>query len=86
MRDRASYAFALVSVAAVVQRDGSGRVALGGMAHKPWRVEAAEAELPRGAKPAMAAILDGARPTHENAFKLTLAERTLASVLAEAKG
>jgi xanthine dehydrogenase YagS FAD-binding subunit len=86
VRDRASYAFALVSVAAVVQRDGSGRVALGGMAHKPWRVEAAEAELPRGAKPAMAAILDGAKPTHENAFKLTLAERTLASVLAEAKG
>ena len=86
VRDRASYAFALVSVAAVVQRDGSGRVALGGMAHKPWRVEAAEAELPRGAKPAMAAILDGAKPTHENAFKLILAERTLASVLAEAKG
>ena len=55
VRDRASYAFALVSVAAVVQRDGSGRVALGGVAHKPWRVEAAEAELPRGAKPAMAA-------------------------------
>ena len=86
VRDRASYAFALVSVAAVMQRDGSGRVALGGMAHKPWRVEAAEAELPRGARPAMAAILDGARPTHENAFKLTLAERTLASVMAEAKG
>ena len=86
MRDRASYAFALVSVAAVVQRDGTGRVALGGVAHKPWRVEAAEAELPRGAKPAMAAILDGARPTHENAFKVTLAERALASVLAEARG
>ncbi len=84
-RDRASYAFALVSVAAVVQRDGTGRVALGGVAHKPWRVEAAEAELPRGAKLAMAAILDGARPTHENAFKVTLAERTLASVLAEAR-
>jgi xanthine dehydrogenase YagS FAD-binding subunit len=86
VRDRASYAFALVSVAAVVQRDGTGRVALGGVAHKPWRVEAAEAELPRGAKPAIAAVLDGARPTHENAFKITLAERTLASVLAEAKG
>jgi xanthine dehydrogenase YagS FAD-binding subunit len=85
VRDRASYAFALVSVAAVVQRDGTGRVALGGVAHKPWRVEAAEAALPRGAKPAMAAILDGARPTHENAFKVTLAERTLASVLAEAR-
>ncbi len=86
VRDRASYAFALVSVAAVVQRDGTGRVALGGMAHKPWRVEAAEAELPRGAKPATAAILDGARPTQDNAFKITLAERALASVLAEAKG
>ena len=86
VRDRASYAFALVSVAAVVQQDGAGRVALGGVAHKPWRVEAAEAELPRGAKVAMAAILDGARPTHENAFKVTLAERALASVLAEAKG
>jgi xanthine dehydrogenase YagS FAD-binding subunit len=86
VRDRASYAFALVSVATVVQRDGAGRVALGGVAHKPWRVEAAEAELPRGAKSAMAAILDGARPTHENAFKVTLAERALASVLAEARG
>ncbi len=43
VRDRASYAFALVSVGAIVQRDGSGRVALGGVAHKPWRVEAAEA-------------------------------------------
>ena len=42
VRDRASYAFALVSVAAVVQPDGNGRVALGGVAHKPWRVEAAE--------------------------------------------
>ena len=50
VRDRASYAFALVSVAAIVQRDGTGRVALGGVAHKPWRVEAAEAEMPRGAK------------------------------------
>ena len=86
VRDRASYAFALVSVAAVVQPDGTGRVALGGVAHKPWRVEAAEAALPRGARPTMAAILDGARPTHDNAFKVTLAERTLASVLAEARG
>jgi len=86
VRDRASYAFALVSVAAVVQRDGSGRVALGGVAHKPWRVEAAEPELRRGAKSATTAMLDGARPTQKNAFKLILAERTLASVLAEAKG
>jgi xanthine dehydrogenase YagS FAD-binding subunit len=50
VRDRASYAFALISVAAIVQCDGSGRVALGGVAHKPWRVEAADALLPKGAK------------------------------------
>jgi xanthine dehydrogenase YagS FAD-binding subunit len=85
VRDRASYAFALVSVAAVVQPDGAGRVALGGVAHKPWRVEAAEAELPRGAKAATAALLDGAKPTHDNAFKLPLVERTLGAVLAEAR-
>ena len=86
VRDRASYAFALVSVGAIVQRDGTGRVALGGVAHKPWRVEAAEAEMPRGAKAVTAQLLAGAKPTHENAFKLPLVERTLAAVLAEAKG
>ena len=86
VRDRASYAFALVSVGAIVQRDGTGRVALGGVAHKPWRVEAAEAELPQGAKAVAAQLLAGARTTHENAFKLRLAERTLAAALAEAKG
>lgn len=86
VRDRASYAFALVSVAAVVQRDGSGRIAVGGVAHKPWRVEAAEADLPRGAKPVAARLLTGATPTHDNAFKLPLAERTIAAVLSEAKG
>jgi xanthine dehydrogenase YagS FAD-binding subunit len=86
VRDRASYAFALVSVAAIVQRDGSGRVALGGVAHKPWRVEAAERELPRGAKAVAAALLAGAHTTPDNAFKVPLVERTLASVLIEAKG
>jgi xanthine dehydrogenase YagS FAD-binding subunit len=86
VRDRASYAFALVSVAAIVQRDGSGRVALGGVAHKPWRVEAAEAELPRGAKAVAARLLADAKPTRENAFKLALAERTLGAVLTDAKG
>lgn len=85
VRDRASYAFALVSVAAIVQRDGSGRVALGGVAHKPWRVEAAEAEMPRGAKAVTARQLDGARPTPDNAFKVQLAERTLQAVLIQAK-
>ena len=86
VRDRASYAFALVAVAAVVQPDGSGRVALGGVAHKPWRVEAADAEMPKGAKAVTAHLLAGAKPTPENAFKLPLVERTLGSVLAEAKG
>ncbi|OLP57731.1 molybdopterin dehydrogenase [Xaviernesmea oryzae] len=86
VRDRASYAFAIVSVAAIVQPDGTGRVALGGVAHKPWRVEKAEAELPRGAKATTAALLDGAKPTEENAFKLTLVERTLSAVLMDARG
>jgi xanthine dehydrogenase YagS FAD-binding subunit len=86
VRDRASYAFALVSVAAIVQRDGSGRVALGGVAPKPWRVEAAEAALPRGARDTIAQLLVAAKPTRENAFKLTLAERTLAAVLTDARG
>jgi xanthine dehydrogenase YagS FAD-binding subunit len=86
VRDRASFAFALISVAAVVQRDGTGRVALGGVAHKPWRVAAAEAEMPRGAKAVTAQLLANARTTHDNAFKLPLVERTLAAVLAEAKG
>jgi xanthine dehydrogenase YagS FAD-binding subunit len=85
VRDRASYAFALVSVAAIVQRDGSGRVALGGVAHKPWRVEAAERDLPRGAAAVAAGLLAGARTTHDNEFKVPLVQRTLASVMAEAK-
>jgi xanthine dehydrogenase YagS FAD-binding subunit len=85
VRDRASYAFALISVGVIMQRDGSGRVALGGVAHQPWRVAAAEAQLPRGAKAATAALLAGARPSHENAFKLPLVERTLGAVLAEAR-
>jgi xanthine dehydrogenase YagS FAD-binding subunit len=86
VRDRASYAFALVSIAAIVQRDGTGSVALGGIAHKPWRVEAAERELPRGARAVTSQLLAGAKPTDQNAFKVSLVERTLASVLAEAKG
>jgi len=85
VRDRASYAFALVSVGAIVQSDGTGRLALGGVAHKPWRVEAAESELPRGAKAVAAKLFAEAQPTRENEFKLTLAERTLAAVLAEAR-
>ncbi|NIJ38384.1 xanthine dehydrogenase YagS FAD-binding subunit [Sphingopyxis panaciterrae] len=86
VRDRASYAFALISVGVIVQRDGTGRVALGGIGYKPWRVEAAEAELPRGAKAVASGLLAGAKTTHENAYKLPLVERTLAGVLAQAKG
>ncbi|KGB57614.1 xanthine dehydrogenase family protein subunit M [Sphingopyxis sp. SE2] len=86
VRDRASYAFALISVGAVIRRDGSGHVALGGVGYKPWRVAAADAELPRGAKAAASALLAGAKTSHENAYKLPLVERTLAAVLAQAKG
>ena len=85
VRDRSSYAFALISVGLIVQPDGSGRVALGGVAHKPWRVEAAEAELPRGAKAVTTQLLAGARPTRDNEFKLTLVERTLEATLADAR-
>lgn len=85
VRDRASYAFALVSVAAIIQPDGSGRVALGGVAHKPWRIEAADAQLSQGAQAVYDALFASAHPTAENTFKLLLAKRTLASVLAEAR-
>jgi xanthine dehydrogenase YagS FAD-binding subunit len=94
VRDRASYAFALVSVAAVVDHDGghirSARLAFGGLAHKPWRAPEAEAALV-GA-PATAAsyhaaadlVLQGARGYGANDFKIPLTRRTLASVLAQA--
>jgi xanthine dehydrogenase YagS FAD-binding subunit len=85
VRDRASYAFALISVAAVVLPDGSGRVALGGVAHKPWRVPAADASLPQGAKAIAEQLLAGAKPSAESAFKIPLVQRTLASVLADVK-
>lgn len=86
VRDRSSYAFALVSVGAILQKDGSGRVALGGVAPKPWRVEAAETYLAMGAKATTAQLLSGAKPTTENAFKITLVERTLDAVIKEARG
>ncbi len=85
VRDRASYAFALVSVAAVIQKDGTGRVSFGGVAAKPWRVEAAEAAFPRGAAAVTATVFANAKPTEHNQFKIPLAMRTLASVIAQAK-
>ena len=83
VRDRASYAFALISVAAVIQPDGHGRFAYGGLAPKPWRVEAAESQA--DAASIARITLAGARTSEHNAFKPLLVERTLASVLAEAR-
>ncbi|WP_267387085.1 xanthine dehydrogenase family protein subunit M [Sphingomonas sp. GC_Shp_3] len=85
VRDRASYAYALVSVAAVIQPDGTGRVAFGGVAPRPWRVEAADALLPQGAAAVTARAFQGATPTQDNKFKLPLATRALASVIAESQ-
>jgi xanthine dehydrogenase YagS FAD-binding subunit len=84
VRDRASYAFALISVAAVVPKRGPGRLAFGGLSHKPWRVEAAERRT-GDAKAVAAAVLAGARTTPQNAFKVPLVERTLAQVFEEAR-
>ena len=81
VRDRTSYAFAVVSVAAVVTPDGRGRFAFGGLAPKPWRVEAAERDVGRGAYAVADGILAGAAPTEQNRFKLTLARRVLADAL-----
>ena len=86
VRDRASYAFALVSVAAVIGEDGSGRFAVGGVAPRPWRSDAADAALPQGATAATRALLTGATPTSDNTFKLSLVERTLDAVLHAARG
>ena len=96
VRDRASYAFALVSVAAALDvEDGKVRdvrIALGGVAHKPWRASVAERML-RGepATPAMfraaaAAELADAVPLRDNGFKIELARRTIAAVLGELAG
>jgi len=85
VRDRASYAFALISVGAILQKDGTGRIAVGGVAHKPWRIEAAESELQRGAKAFASRLLADAHPTAQNAFKIPLVERTVSAVLAEAR-
>ena len=85
VRDRASYAFALISVAAVIQPDGSGRLAFGGLAHKPWRVEDGERRMKQGAKAVTDVVLRAARTTDRNAFKVVLVERTVDAVMKEAK-
>jgi xanthine dehydrogenase YagS FAD-binding subunit len=91
VRDRASYAFALVSVAAAIDvSDGvvsDVRIALGGVAHKPWRATLAEQML-RGEEPTEAAFtraadaeLERAEPLRENAFKVPLARSTIVRTL-----
>jgi xanthine dehydrogenase YagS FAD-binding subunit len=83
VRDRASYAFALVSVAAIVAEDGSARMAFGGLGAKPWRVEAAD-----GLSDADAiadTVLAGAQGHGSNDFKIPLARRTIAAVLRDAR-
>ncbi|MCE7040406.1 xanthine dehydrogenase family protein subunit M [Dyadobacter sp. CY312] len=83
VRDRASYAFALVSVGAILFKDGSGKIAVGGVAPKPWRNTSAEKLIRSGAKEFTSKLMEGARPTGENAFKLTLVERTIDGTLKE---
>jgi xanthine dehydrogenase YagS FAD-binding subunit len=96
VRDRASYAFAVVSVAAAVDLEGDAvrdcRIALGGVAHAPWRATRAEHEL-RGASAtrerfaaAADAELEQARPLRDNAFKVALARNLIVRTLTELCG
>lgn len=94
VRDRASYAFALISVAAILKiedgRIASARLALGGVAHKPWRVEQAEEKLAGAGsqmsdhQAAIDVLLADARTYGSNDFKLPLARRTIHAVLRDA--
>jgi xanthine dehydrogenase YagS FAD-binding subunit len=95
VRDRLSYAFALVSVAAALDLDADGtiraaRIALGGVAHKPWRIEAAEEALVGQAVGEAAfllaaeTILQGAQGFGQNDFKLPLARNAIVQALTTA--
>lgn len=96
VRDRASYAFALVSVAAALQLEGDRvedvRIALGGVAHKPWRAFRAEAALRHGPatgaafRAAAVAELSDAVPLRDNGFKVELATRLIIAVLGDLAG
>lgn len=93
VRDRASYAFALISVAAALRvedgRVAEVRLALGGVAHRPWRAHAAEAVLVGAVASeesflaAADAELAAAVPLRDNGFKIDLARRTIAAVLSD---
>jgi xanthine dehydrogenase YagS FAD-binding subunit len=94
IRDRLSYAFALVSVAAALELDGGkikeARLALGGVAHKPWRNTAAEAALagatagPAAFATAADVVLRDAKAQSHNAFKIDLARRAIIRTLTQA--
>ncbi len=96
VRDRASYAFALVSVAAALEVDGgkikTARVALGGVAHKPWRSEAAEEKLvgekadETTFKAAAEAAMKHAKGYKFNSFKIELAKRSIVRALSTVSG
>jgi xanthine dehydrogenase YagS FAD-binding subunit len=97
VRDRSSYAFALVSVAAALDLGDDGtvrdvRLALGGVAHKPWRAWTAEQALrgqpatPENFRAAAEAELAAAAPLQQNGFKVELAKRIVQAVLAELAG
>jgi len=94
VRDRASYAFALVSVAAALEISGGvirqARIAIGGVAHRPWRAEASERML-AGKKPeatlfqqAAEVAVQDAKPLSENAYKVRLVQRSIAKALGRA--
>jgi xanthine dehydrogenase YagS FAD-binding subunit len=96
VRDRASYAFALISVAAALEIENGTvknvRLALGGVAHKPWRARKAEEALKgqhataENFRAAAQLELDEAQPLQHNAFKIELATRTITAVLGELSG
>jgi xanthine dehydrogenase YagS FAD-binding subunit len=96
VRDRASYEFALVSAAAALDLANgtihSARIALGGVAHKPWRSKEAEQSLagkaptPENFRAAAEQAVAGAKPLQHNAFKVELAKRAIVRALSEAAG
>jgi xanthine dehydrogenase YagS FAD-binding subunit len=95
IRDRESYAFALASAAVALDMDGDivrgARIAIGGLATRPWRARAAEQVLagrnlaPQIAREAGDAALAGAKPGHDNAFRIELGARIVADALMIAK-
>ena len=90
IRERASFAFANVSIASIYVKDGDRitqcRLAFGGLSHKPWRVEQAEPAAIEDSAGAADAVLADARTTPHNAYKIPLTRRLIAASLIDAKG